>query len=113
MALRETHNPDPAEIRAARAYHTRCRTRFRLACLGFAAAFVLIGGRLVSLGFAETGAGRGGAYDISTTIHRPDILDRNGQMRATDIRGATLFADPKRVLDADEVVERLAGGRQR
>ena len=108
MALRETHNPDPAEIRAARAYHTRCRTRFRLACLGFAAAFVLIGGRLVSLGFAETGAGRGGAYDISTTIHRPDILDRNGQMLATDIRGATLFADPKRVLDADEVVERLA-----
>lgn len=108
MALRETHNPDPAEIRAARAYHTRCRTRFRLACLGFAAAFVLIGGRLVSLGFAETGAGRGGAYDISTTIHRPDILDRNGQMLATDIRGATLFADPKRVIDADEVVERLA-----
>ncbi|HML92495.1 penicillin-binding protein 2 [Methyloceanibacter sp.] len=108
MALRETHNPDPAEIRAARAYHTRCRTRFRLACLGFAAAFVLIGGRLVSLGFAEIGAGRGGAYDISTTIHRPDILDRNGQMLATDIRGATLFADPKRVIDADEVVERLA-----
>jgi len=108
MVLRDTHNPDPAEIRAARAYHTRCRTRFRLACLGFAAAFVLIGGRLVSLGFAETGAGRGGAYDISTTIHRPDILDRNGQMLATDIRGATLFADPKRVLDADEVVERLA-----
>lgn len=108
MALRDTHNPDPAEIRAARAYHSRCRTRFRLACLGFAAAFVLIGGRLVSLGFTETGLGRGGAYDISTTIHRPDILDRNGQMLATDIRGATLFADPKRILDADEVVESLA-----
>jgi cell division protein FtsI (penicillin-binding protein 3) len=78
--------------------------RFRLACLGFALAFVLIGGRLVSLGLAEKGPGRGGSYDISTTIHRPDILDRNGELLATDIRGATLFADPKRILDADEVV---------
>jgi len=108
MARRETHTPDPAEARAARAYHTRCRTRFRLACLGFALAFVLIGGRLVSLGLAEKGPGRSGAYDISTTIHRPDILDRNGQLLATDIRGATLYADPKRILDADEVVSGVA-----
>ena len=95
---------NPTAVRAARAYHARCRMRFRLACLGFALAFVLIGGRLVSLGLAEKGPGRGGSYDISTTIHRPDILDRNGELLATDIRGATLFADPKRILDADEVV---------
>jgi len=106
--LRETLNSDPAEARAARAYHARCRTRFRLACLGFALAFVLIGGRLVLLGFWGTGAGPSGAYDISTTVHRPDILDRNGQLLATDIRGATLYADPERILDADEVINRVA-----
>ncbi|BAQ17026.1 peptidoglycan D,D-transpeptidase FtsI family protein [Methyloceanibacter caenitepidi] len=108
MAQPENQTPTPAEARAARVYHARCRTRFRLACLGFALAFVLIGGRLVSLGLAGSGPGRGGAYDISTTIHRPDILDRNGQLLATDIRGATLFADPKRILDADEVVNGVA-----
>ena len=108
MAQREPQTQTPAEARAARAYHARCRTRFRLACLGFALAFVLIGGRLVSLGLADRGAGRGGAYDISTTIHRPNILDRNGQLLATDIRGATLYADPKRILDANEVVDRVA-----
>lgn len=108
MAQPENQNPTPAEARAARAYHARCRTRFRLACLGFALAFVLIGGRLVSLGLADREPGRGGAYDISTTIHRPDILDRNGQLLATDIRGATLYADPKRIIDADEVVEGVA-----
>ncbi len=108
MAQPENQNPTPAEARAARAYHARCRTRFRLACLGFALAFVLIGGRLVSLGLADREPGRGGAYDISTTIHRPDILDRNGQLLATDIRGATLYADPKRIIDADEVVEDVA-----
>ncbi len=106
--MRETLNSDPAEARAARAYHARCRTRFRLACLGFALAFVLIGGRLVLLGFWGTGAGPSGAYDISTTVHRPDILDRNGQLLATDIRGATLYADPERILDADEVINRVA-----
>jgi cell division protein FtsI (penicillin-binding protein 3) len=105
MLQHENQAPDPAAVRAARAYHTRCRMRFRLACLGFALAFVLIGGRLVSLGLADTGPGRGGSYDISTTIHRPDILDRNGELLATDIRGATLFADPQRILDADEVVD--------
>ncbi|MEM7192483.1 MAG: penicillin-binding protein 2, partial [Pseudomonadota bacterium] len=109
MALRGSSTIDPAEARAARAYHARCRTRFRLACLGFALAFVLIGGRLVTLGFGDKGPGRGGAYDISTTVHRPDILDRNGQLLATDIRGATLYADPERVLDVDEVVNGVAG----
>ncbi len=79
-----------------------------MACLGFAVAFVLIGGRLVSLGFAGTEQGGGGAYDISTTIHRPDILDRNGRLLATDIRGATLYADPKKVIDCDELVEQVA-----
>jgi len=106
--LRETDRSDPAEARAARAYHARCRYRFRLACLGFAATFVLVGGRLVSLGFDVTEASGGGIYDISTTVHRPDILDRSGRLLATDIRGATLYADPKRVIDRDELVEQVS-----
>ncbi len=50
----------------------------------------------------------GGAYDISTTVHRPDILDRHGRLLATDIRGGTLYADPKRVVDNDEFAEKIA-----
>lgn len=106
--MRQTDKSDPAEARAQRAYHARCRYRFRLACLGFALAFMLIGGRLVSLGFAGTEESGGGVYDISTTVHRPDILDRNGRLLATDIRGATLYADPKRVIDRDEMAEQVA-----
>ena len=107
--MRETDRSDPAEARASRAYHARCRYRFRLACLGFALAFVMIGGRLVTLGFVGTEKSGGGGYDISTTVHRPDILDRNGRLLATDIRGATLYADPKRVIDWDELAEQVAG----
>lgn len=98
---------DVDEARAERAYHARCRTRYRFACLGFAAAFLLIGGRLVALGFTEDEKSVRGFMDISTTVHRPDIFDRHGGLLATDIKGATLYADPKRVIDADELAEKV------
>jgi cell division protein FtsI (penicillin-binding protein 3) len=100
---------DAATARAERAYLARSRYRFRLACLAFALAFVLIGGRLVTLGFAGTETSAGGLRDISSTVHRPDILDRNGELLATDIKGATLYADPQRVIDQDELVEQVTG----
>ena len=100
---------DAATARTERAYLARSRYRFRLACLAFALAFVLIGGRLVTLGFAGTETSAGGLRDISSTVHRPDILDRNGELLATDIKGATLYADPQRVIDQDELVEQVTG----
>ncbi|HZJ12725.1 MAG TPA: penicillin-binding protein 2 [Methyloceanibacter sp.] len=99
---------DPATARAERAYLARGRYRFRLACLGFALSFILIGARLVTLGFAGTGPSPGGLYDISSTVHRPDILDRDGRLLATDIKGATLYADPQRVIDVDELAEQVS-----
>jgi len=103
----ETTKPDAATARAERAYLARGRYRFRLACLAFALAFLLIGGRLVTLGFTGTGQGAGGLYDISSTVHRPDILDRHGRLLATDIKGATLYADPAKVIDIDELAEQV------
>jgi len=103
----ETTKPDAATARAERAYLARGRYRFRLACLAFALAFLLIGGRLVTLGFTGMGQGAGGLYDISSTVHRPDILDRHGRLLATDIKGATLYADPAKVVDIDELAEQV------
>ena len=105
--MSETARPDAATARAERAYLARGRYRFRLACIAFALAFLLIGGRLVTLGFAGTNASGGGLYDISSTVHRPDILDRHGRLLATDIKGATLYADPARVIDIDEFAEQV------
>ena len=39
---------------------------------------------------------------------RPDIVDRNGRLLATDVEVYSLFADPAHVIDRDEVVEKLA-----
>lgn len=105
--MSDTTKSDVATARAERAYLAKSRYRFRLACLAFAVAFVMIGGRLVTLGFAGTETSAGGLHDISSTVHRPDILDRNGELLATDIKGATLYADPLRVIDRDELVEQV------
>ncbi len=105
--MSENTKPDAATARAERAYLARGRYRFRLACLAFALAFLLIGGRLVTLGFTGTGQSGGGLYDISSTVHRPDILDRHGRLLATDIKGATLYADPAKVIDIDELAEQV------
>jgi len=40
-------------------------------------------------------------------VHRPDILDRSGRLLATDIKGATLYADPAKVIDQDELAEQV------
>jgi cell division protein FtsI (penicillin-binding protein 3) len=84
------------------------RKRFRLICGGLALSFVIIGVRLVTLGFAATDPSSGGMHDISSTVHRPDIFDRKGTLLATDIKSATLYADPARVIDRDELVEQVS-----
>jgi cell division protein FtsI (penicillin-binding protein 3) len=103
----EAARPDPATARAERAYLARSRYRFRLAVLAFALGFLAIGGRLVTLGFADNGQNGGGLWDISSTVHRPDIFDRDRRLLATDIKGATLYADPARVIDIDELAEQV------
>ena len=101
----------PTKPKAAtdRANLTRSRHRFRLICIALALSFVLIGARLVGLGFAAVEQSAGGVFDISTTVHRPDIIDRKGTLLATDIKSATLYADPARVIDRDELVEQVTG----
>ncbi len=97
-----------AASRAERAYLSKARDRYRIACLALAVSFVLIGLRLVGLGFTSPKDGSGGLHDISTTVHRPDIVDRTGRLLATDIKSATLYADPAKIVDRDELVEQLA-----
>ncbi len=105
--VEDTHMSGGAS-RAERVYLARNRDRYRLACLAFALGFLAIAVRLGTLGLTPADSAGGALRDISTTVHRPDILDRNGRLLATDIKGATLYADPARVIDRDELVEQIA-----
>lgn len=83
----------------------RTRNRARLAQVLFLAFFAALAARLVQFGFVDPGAAGAGAFRQTTA--RPDIVDRNGEILATDIKTASLFGEPRRIVDVDEAVEKL------
>jgi len=72
----------------------------------FFGLYAAIAGRLVYLGMLDPE--ESGPPASRVTASRPDIVDRNGEVLATDIKTASLFAEPRRIVDADEVIERLS-----
>jgi len=83
---------------------TRRRLLFTMGC--FLAAFFVITLRLVAYGNMEPET-RTTTPARPNMAARPDIIDRNGVLLATDIKTYSLFAEPRRILDADEVIELL------
>ncbi|MGG6897678.1 MULTISPECIES: peptidoglycan D,D-transpeptidase FtsI family protein [Rhizobium] len=74
---------------------------------GLIAVYAVIFARLTLFGMAP----RDDTSSIPperVTAARPDIVDRNGELLATDIRTVSMFAEPNRVVDADEAVEKIA-----
>jgi cell division protein FtsI (penicillin-binding protein 3) len=86
----------------------KARARVGFAMLAFAAIYAVIGGRLIM--FAVVGdshsARRAAAQDAIATA-RPDIVDRNGEVLATDVKAPSLFGEPRRIIDKDEAIELL------
>jgi len=87
----------------------RGRLRVALAMAGFGLLYAIIGARLVVLGVTADFDGGDGSNFVGTASQaRPDIVDRNGETLATDIKTASLFAEPRYVIDPDEATELLA-----
>jgi cell division protein FtsI (penicillin-binding protein 3) len=77
--------------------------------LGMTAAFLAVGGQLARLAWRGDGGLTLAAADpVAGSFARPDIVDRNGRLIATDIATPSLYADPGLVLDRDEVAEKLS-----
>lgn len=96
LAVRQS----PAAFPAARAFAV---------ALSIVIGFSAIGIQLVRLAlqgqFAEPRVAM--TQPLTTAVWRPDIVDRNGRLLATDVEAPTLYADPAMIIDVDEVVERL------
>ena len=88
---------------------TKARARIGLVILVFAVGYAVIAGRLVLFATAFDGHGlrRTSSQDAVATA-RPDILDRNGEILATDVRLPSLFGEPQRIIDVDEASELLS-----
>ncbi|HEY0223483.1 MAG TPA: penicillin-binding protein 2 [Pseudolabrys sp.] len=86
----------------------KAKARLGLAIFGFAGIYCVIALRLVM--FASVGDGHGARRSIgadAVATARPDILDRNGQILAADVKVPSLFAEPRKIIDVDEAVELL------
>jgi cell division protein FtsI (penicillin-binding protein 3) len=86
----------------------KARARIGLAILIFAIGYSIIATRLVIFAAVPDshGARRAMGPDAVATA-RPDVLDRNGEILATDVRTPSLFAEPHRIIDVDEASELL------
>ena len=76
--------------------------------LAFALVYAIIAGRLVmfAIGADSHNARRTASRDAIATA-RPDIVDRNGEILATDVKSPSLFGEPRRIIDKDEAIELL------
>ena len=86
----------------------KARARLGLAIVAFSLVYLIIAARLVLYAVApDTHVARRGGSGDAVATSRPDIVDRRGEMLATDVMMPSLFAEPRRIIDADEASELL------
>jgi cell division protein FtsI (penicillin-binding protein 3) len=82
--------------------------RIRLAAWVFLGIYGVIATKLLDFGLRpDPPASIKGAASDAIAAARPDILDRNGEILATDVKVVSVFAEPRRIIDKDEAVELL------
>ena len=88
--------------------HKKGKTRVLLVALALVMGFGASAVRLVEYGVRDSEATSGILPSDKLLASRPDILDRHGQLLATDVRTVSLFAEPNKIVDVDDAVEKLA-----
>lgn len=89
---------------APRQAHLRLRALGIL--FGVALAFLSVTWQLVTLARLNQGLPQVSiSRPLETGTARPDLVDRNGRLIASDVVMPSLYADPSMLLDVDEVIE--------
>ncbi|RXF74374.1 penicillin-binding protein 2 [Hansschlegelia zhihuaiae] len=82
--------------------------RLRLAAIAFGLIYLAIVARLVQYAVAPNLDTVERVAQAVAAVSRPDIVDRNGMVLATDVKVSSLYAEPKNIIDVDEAVDLLA-----
>jgi cell division protein FtsI (penicillin-binding protein 3) len=85
------------------------RRRIRIAIGFFSLAYLLLVGRLVMFGLMPPSSGVAGDPNAGLGTGRPDLVDRNGEILATDIKMSSLYGEPRNIYDPDEAAESIHG----
>ena len=85
------------------------RSRIIIAMAVFTAIYTLIAGRLILFGLDEEVIKNSQLNELeSEAVFRPSITDRAGNILATDIVVDSVFAEPNKIRNIDEYVEKLS-----
>ena len=79
--------------------------RLKLIAGGFVLVYGVIGARLVYFGLKPDPASLRRTVVEQSSGARPQIVDRNGEVMATDVRTVSLYAEPRNIIDKDEATE--------
>mgnify|MGYP001231039558 CR=1 FL=1 len=86
---------------------TIMRARLKMVMGAFCLVFCAITIQLAHLAFtSDSGVQKGRGSDAIASA-RPDIVDRNRDIIALDVKSPSLFAEPRRLIDPDEALEGL------
>ncbi|WP_259345112.1 penicillin-binding protein 2 [Candidatus Liberibacter sp.] len=85
----------------------RSKNRILIIILAFISIYIVLGWRLLHYGFLRIETIFPSISSESYLVSRPDILDRNGEILATDIKMVSLYAEPYRIINPDEVIQKL------
>ncbi|TPW29282.1 peptidoglycan D,D-transpeptidase FtsI family protein [Pararhizobium mangrovi] len=86
----------------------RAGNRVALLMIGFVVLYGAVGARMAQYGMERNDDTASVAPPNRLLASRPDILDRNGRVLATDIRTVSLYAEPRKIVDVDDAVEKLS-----
>lgn len=88
---------------AAKAAMERTRNRLNVAIVAFSLAFTILFGRLVEVSILRESAERRVVQvEENVSYFRADMVDRTGEILATDLQAASLYADARVIWDPAE-----------
>ena len=97
-----------AFVGSRKKHGNRARIRLWMAITCFVGIYGVMGGKLIYFGVIGGENEDNAGPAVHQLASRPDILDRNGEILATDIKTASLYAEPRKIVDPDETIEMLS-----
>ncbi|MCO7737064.1 penicillin-binding protein 2 [Brucella intermedia] len=97
-----------AFVGSRKKHGNRARNRLWMAVACFVGIYGVMGGKLIYFGVIGGENEDNAGPAVQQLASRPDILDRNGEILATDIKTASLYAEPRKIVDPDETIEMLS-----
>jgi cell division protein FtsI (penicillin-binding protein 3) len=108
LALRLAEGRSAGESSGGRSPIEIGHTRLIVTAALFALAFLAISVRLVDVTLISGAEPRQARAPRALPVERADVVDRNGVLLATSVSTASLFAEPRKVMDAPRAAKALA-----